>query len=78
MPDEPTPGDLHDRQDYLLTLRYLTRAEAAEYARVSVATIDRARASGALSWGGAGGAIRILRLDVDSWLQGRNTHPQEG
>jgi excisionase family DNA binding protein len=47
---------------------YLTREEAAQRARVSVKTIDRAVASGALQ---AGGTYRVTRIKpewVDEWL----------
>lgn len=47
----------------------MTREEAARYARCSVATIDRARASGALrSTNGGGRRIRIQRAWLDAWL----------
>lgn len=50
---------------------WLTRQEAATYAHVSVSTIDRARAAGALKnttrFGGVR-AVRIRRRWIDVWL----------
>ena len=50
---------------------YLTKAEAAEYARVHPATIDRARKTGALEDKGTPGRVRLTREDIDRWLEGR-------
>lgn len=49
----------------------LTRGEAAEYARLSVSTIDRARRTKALRstrTHGANGKVFIYRRDIDIWL----------
>jgi excisionase family DNA binding protein len=48
---------------------FLTRAEAAGIARVSVRTIDRARRAGRLRAGGTRGAVRIHVDDLVAWLE---------
>jgi excisionase family DNA binding protein len=45
-----------------------TRQEAADYARVSVRTIDRAIAAGKLKAGGSAGTVRIRPEWLDDWL----------
>jgi excisionase family DNA binding protein len=47
---------------------WLTRRESAEYARVSLSTIDRALRRGELPRYRVGGGVRIKREDVDEWL----------
>lgn len=53
---------------------WLSRAQAARYAAVSIATIDRARHEGALRWArprtGVGRARRVVirRGWIDAWL----------
>lgn len=50
--------------------RWQTRAEAAAYARLSIRSIDRARARGELpaSRIGGTGRYRYLRADLDAWI----------
>lgn len=48
---------------------YLTRPQAAEYANVSVSTIDRAIHDGLLRAAGAGNLVRIRPEWVDAWLE---------
>lgn len=50
---------------------YLTKQEAADYARVSTSTIKRAIRSGALRSGGTPGLVRIRPEWVDEWLEHR-------
>ena len=58
---------------------YLTRQEAAERARVSVRTIDRALAADELEHAGGGGyAVRIRPEWVDGWLLRRGRRVGSG
>lgn len=58
---------------------YLTRQEAAERARVSIRTIDRALAAGELEHaGGSGYAVRIRPEWVDEWLLRRGHRVESG
>ena len=50
---------------------YLTKSEAAEYARVSVRTIERAIQHGELHIAGTRGLIRIRPEWIDAWLEQR-------
>jgi hypothetical protein len=62
-----------DAMPSLTELRYLTRREAAELARVSVNTIDRARRKRELRFsGGHGLAVRIRPVWVVEWLERRS------
>jgi excisionase family DNA binding protein len=47
---------------------WLTRHEAADYARVSLSTIDRALRDGRLRRHRIDGGVRIKREHVDEWL----------
>lgn len=47
---------------------WLTRHEGAEYARVSLSTIDRALRDGRLRRHRIDGGVRIKRSDIDEWL----------
>lgn len=47
---------------------WLTRHEGADYARVSLSTIDRALRSGKLRRHRIDGGVRIKRADIDDWL----------
>jgi excisionase family DNA binding protein len=49
----------------------MTKAEAAEMARVSVSTVERAIRAGELRAGHAGGLVRIRPEWVDEWLERR-------
>jgi excisionase family DNA binding protein len=51
-----------------VTSPYLTKAEAADYARVSVRTIERAIKAGDLDAGGIPGRRLIRQEWVDAWL----------
>ena len=57
---------------------WMTRADAARYARLSVASISRAIRTGRLrAYRIAGGrAIRLHRDDLDRWLRSRSTLEQ--
>jgi len=60
--------------------RWLTRAEAADVARCSLSTIDRARRAGELRAGGTAGRVLIHRQWLDEWLEngdGRGAPPRE-
>ena len=48
--------------------RWLTRAEAAEYARCDVQRISDLRSQGRLSMTGDGRAVRVDRLELDRHL----------
>ena len=52
---------------------WMTRADAARYARLSVASISRAIRTGRLRAYriAAGRAVRLHRMDVDGWLRAR-------
>ena len=52
---------------------WMTRADVAAYARLSVPTISRAIRAGRLrAYRIAGGrAVRLHRMDVDGWLRAR-------
>jgi len=51
---------------------WMTKREAAAYARVSVSTISKAMHCGALRYSGGGGTVVLLRQEwVDAWLEGR-------
>jgi len=50
---------------------YLNKAEAAEYLRLSRATIDRLRQSGALQYVKVGGRIVFRRRDLDAFMAKR-------
>lgn len=69
MPTDPQPDELRHVDGY----DFLTRQEAAAYAGVSVATIDRARKRGGLKWvsthPGKGGGVRTKRPWIDTWLE---------
>lgn len=58
------PEDEYPLNDHV----WLTRREAAVYARVSIATIDRLLRTGRLKRYRAGKRVRIRRTDVDKWL----------
>jgi excisionase family DNA binding protein len=59
-------------------LDWLTRRDAAEYARCSVSTIDRARRRGHLrAYGGGRHGPRFRRRDVDAWV-GRGKPTEQG
>jgi len=63
--EKPAPKPVPGRQEYL------TRAQAAGYAKVSVSTIDRARRSGELrSTDNGRRLVRIKRAWLDAWLAG--------
>ena len=54
-------------------LTWLTRHEAATYARVGLRTIDRWLASGQLRSSGGAGDRRLIRRDwLDQWLEERH------
>ena len=61
----PLPGDAPAAPPELMT-----RAEAAEYLRVSVRTIDRLRAEGALSTVRVAGAVRLRRAELQLIVAG--------
>ena len=50
---------------------YMTKAEVADYARVSLSTVERAIRSGALRAGRTRGRVRLKREWVDRWLERR-------
>jgi excisionase family DNA binding protein len=50
---------------------YLTKTEAAEYARCSIRTINRALAAGDLPRYGAVNRALFTKEDLDAWLKGR-------
>jgi excisionase family DNA binding protein len=50
---------------------WLTKQEAATYARVSVSTIERAIRAGELRAGGTPGRVLIRREWIDEWLEHR-------
>jgi excisionase family DNA binding protein len=50
---------------------YLTKTEAAEYARCSIRTINRALAAGDLPRYGAINRALFTKEDLDAWLKGR-------
>jgi excisionase family DNA binding protein len=56
---------------------YLTKAEAAGYARVSVRTIERAIKAGDLEAGGTPGRRLVRQEWVDEWL-GRARRDRNG
>jgi hypothetical protein len=49
----------------------LTRQQVAEIAKMSVATVDRARYRGDLEEEGSPGLVRIRRAALDRWLKKR-------
>jgi excisionase family DNA binding protein len=51
---------------------YLTRQEAADYARLSLSTIKRALRAGELHAVGSRGRVRIRPEWVEAWLERRN------
>ena len=50
---------------------YLTKQEAADRARVSISTIERAIRRGDLRAGGTPGLVLIRPEWLDAWLEGR-------
>jgi excisionase family DNA binding protein len=54
---------------------WLTKQEAADYARVSVSTIERAIRAGELRAAGTAGRVLIRREWVDEWIEGRMRGP---
>ena len=63
--EKPAPKPVPGRQEYL------TRAQAAGYAKVSVSTIDRARRSGELRAGGTQRRTLFRQEWLDEWLSRR-------
>lgn len=55
-----------------MTSPYLTRKEAAEYARCSEDTIGRAIRRGELRAAGTPGLVRIKQEWIDAWLEKRD------
>lgn len=51
---------------------WMLRQEVADYARVSLSTVKRAMASGALPVSRIGRRVVIHRADAASWVAGRN------
>jgi excisionase family DNA binding protein len=51
--------------------KYLTKSEAAEYARLSEATIDRMRKSGQLKYIKVGKKVLVRRSDIDVFMAAR-------
>lgn len=53
----------------------LTYKEAADYARLSEATVRRAKSRGELAYVSFGAAIRFTVRDLDRWIESRTVEP---
>jgi len=61
-----------------VTSPYITKAEAAAYARVSIPTIERAMYAGELEYTGSGHTVRLTVEWVDEWLRRRRDKDRNG